>query len=204
MGKMNLLKANWIGKVGETVGAKWKNKKTIRTYSIPANPKTDAQMSVRGVFASMTSFVALFSDQVKYLTSLDVRGMSVRNAIIKANKAQIDAGTFDPETLVVNKGGLPTVSSLTVAAWGTSGTITATWTKPTATNISEKARMVVVMVDNTAKVAVAADALLSAETINVPMQGTSGNKIDCYYYIIDYRGSSRVGSVSQYTSGTPA
>lgn len=204
MGKMNLLKANWIGKVGETVGAKWKNKKTIRTYSIPANPKTDAQMSVRGVFASLTSFVALFSDQIKYLTSLDVRGMSVRNAIIKANKAQIEAGTFDAATLIVNKGGLPTVSGLTVAAWGTSGTITATWTKPTATNLSEKARMVVVMVDNTAKVAVSADALLSAETINVPMQGTSGNKIDCYYYIIDYRGSSRVGSVSQYTSGTPA
>ena len=61
--------------------------------------------------------------------------------------------------------------------------------------------MVVVMVDKTANVAVAADALLSAETINVPMQGTSGNKIDCYYYIIDYRGSSRVGSISQYTSG---
>lgn len=204
MGKMNLLKANWIGKVGETVGAKWKNKKTIRTYSIPANPKTDAQMSVRGVFASLTSFVALFSDQIKYLTSLDVRGMSVRNAIIKANKAQIEAGTFDPTTLIVNKGGLPTVSGLTVAAWGTSGTITATWTKPTATNLSEKARMVVVMVDKTANVAVAADALLSAETIDVPMQGTTGNKIDCYYYIIDYRGSSRVGSISQYTSGTPA
>lgn len=204
MGKMNLLKANWIGKVGETVGAKWKNKKTIRTYSIPANPKTDAQMSVRGVFASLTSFVALFSDQIKYLTSLDVRGMSVRNAIIKANKAQIEAGTFDAATLIVNKGGLPTVSGLTVAAWGTSGTITATWTKPTATNLSEKARMVVVMVDKTANVAVAADALLSAETIDVPMQGTSGNKIDCYYYIIDYRGSSRVGSISQYTSGTPA
>ena len=204
MGKMNLLKANWIGKVGETVGAKWKNKKTIRTYSIPANPKTDAQMSVRGVFANLTSFVALFSDQIKYLTSLDVRGMSVRNAIIKANKAQIGAGTFDPETLIVNKGGLPTVSGLTVATWGTTGNITATWTKPTATNLSEKARMVVVMVDKTANVAVAADALLSAETINVPMQGTSGNKIDCYYYIIDYRGSSRVGSISQYTSGTPA
>lgn len=204
MGKMNLLKANWIGKVGETVGAKWKNKKTIRTYSIPANPKTDAQMSVRGVFASLTSFVALFSDQIKYLTSLDVRGMSVRNAIIKANKAQIEAGAFDAATLIVNKGGLPTVSGLTVAAWGTTGTITATWTKPAATNLSEKARMVVVMVDKTANVAVAADALLSAETIDVPMQGTSGNKIDCYYYIIDYRGSSRVGSISQYTTGTPA
>lgn len=204
MGKMNLLKANWIGKVGETVGAKWKNKKTIRTYSIPANPKTDAQMTVRNTFKGITSFVALFSDQIKYLTSLDVRGMSVRNAIIKANKEQIETGAFSEADLIVNKGGLPVVSNFAVSGYTTTGTIAATWTKPAATNLSEKARMVVVMVDNTAKVAVAADALLSAETINVPMLGTAGNRIDVYYYIIDYRGSSRVGSISQYTSGTPS
>lgn len=204
MGKMNLLKANWIGKVGETVGAKWKNKKTIRTYSIPANPKTDAQMTVRNTFKGITSFVALFSDQIKYLTSLDVRGMSVRNAIIKANKEQIETGAFSEADLIVNKGGLPVVTDFAVGGYTTTGTITATWTKPAATNLSEKARMVVVMVDNTAKVAVAADALLSAETISVPMTGTAGNRIDVYYYIIDYRGSSRVGSISQYTSGTPA
>lgn len=204
MGKMNLLKANWTGKVGETVGAKWKDKKVIRTYSIPANPRTDAQVTVRTVFKDMTSFVALFSDQIKYFTSLDVRGMSVRNAILKINKDQVEAGAFDADTLLVNKGGLPVVTDFAVSAYTTSGTVSATWTKPAATNLSERARMVVVMVDKENNVAVAGDALLSAESIDVPFTGTSGSKVDVYYYIIDYRGSSRVGSVSQHTSGTPA
>ena len=92
MGKMNLLKANWEGKVGQTVGAKWKNKSTIRTYTKPSNPDTAAQQSVRTVFGDMTSFVALFADQIKYLSALDTAGQSVRNAIIQANKDQIEAG----------------------------------------------------------------------------------------------------------------
>ena len=55
MGIMNLLKADWKGKVGQTVGAKWKNKSTIRTYSIPADPKTAAQLEVRDAFMSLFS-----------------------------------------------------------------------------------------------------------------------------------------------------
>ena len=74
MGKMNLLKANWEGKVGQTVGAKWKNKSTIRTYTKPSNPNTSGQQSVRGVFAEMTSFVAMFADQIKYLSALNTAG----------------------------------------------------------------------------------------------------------------------------------
>lgn len=204
MGKMNLLKANWIGKVGETVGAKWKNKKVIRTYSIPSNPRTDAQVSVRTVFKDMTGYVALFADQIKYLSSLDTRGMSVRNAILSANKAQVVAGAFDEATLVVNKGGLPNATAFTAGLTTAGNSFTATWTKPTATNITEKAKMVVVAVDPEAKVAVAASALLSAETITVSMPLTAGNAVHVYYYVIDYRGSSRVGSVNGYQTGTPA
>lgn len=204
MGKLNLLKANWIGKVGETVGAKWKNKKVIRTYSVPSNPRTDAQVEVRTVFKDMTSFTSLFSDQIKYLSSLDTRGMSVRNAILKANKAQVDAKAFDAATLVVNRGGLPNVTGFTANLASAGASFTATWTKPAATNITEKAVLVVVAVDATAKVAVASSALLSAETITVNMPLTAGNKVDCYYYVIDYRGSSRVGSVNGYATGTPA
>lgn len=204
MGKMNLLKANWIGKVGETVGAKWKNKKVIRTYSIPSNPRTDAQVSVRTVFKEMTGFVALFSDQIKYLSSLDTRGMSVRNAILSANKAQVNAGAFDETTLVVNKGGLPNAIGFSAGLTAAGNSFTATWTKPPATNISEKAKLVVVAVDPEAKVAVADSALLTAETITVTMPLTAGNPVHVYYYVIDYRGSSRVGSVNGYQTGTPA
>ena len=71
MGKLNLLKGRYTGKVGETVGAKWKNKSTLRTFSVPSNPDTADQQKVRGAFAQMTSFIALFADQIKYLSALD-------------------------------------------------------------------------------------------------------------------------------------
>lgn len=204
MGKMNLLKANWIGKVGETVGAKWKNLKTIRTYSIPSNPKTEAQTTVRTVFKGLTGFVALFSDQIKYLSSLDTRGMSVRNAIIKANADMVSAGEFKPEDLVVNKGGLPNVTAFTAGLTTAGASFSATWTKPVATNLTSKAKLVVVAVNAESNVAVAKDVALDAETVTVDMPLISGEVTHVYYYVIDYRGSSRVGSVSGHVQGTPA
>ena len=83
MGKMNLLKANYEGKVGQTVGAKWKNVSTLRTYTKPSNPNTDAQQTVRSGFKAINEFVALFADQIRYKSALDTSGMSVRNAIVK-------------------------------------------------------------------------------------------------------------------------
>lgn len=196
MGKLNVLRSLWYGKVGETVGAKWKNLATIRTYAKPANPNTEAQQEVRGVFKQMTSFVSLFAAQVNYLSSLDTRSMSVRNAIIKANKAQISAGTFDPATLVVNKGGLPNVTGFTVTAHAAGADWTATFTAPVATNLTDKAKLIAIVVDSENLIAGVGEALLSAGTVNVPVRATAGATCHVYYYVIDYRGSSRVGSNS--------
>ena len=95
MGVMNLLKADWKGKVGQTVGAKWKNLSTIRTYTKPSNPDTAAQQVTRSGFKEVSSFAALFSDQIKQLSALDTRGMSVRNAIISANSEMVKNGALN-------------------------------------------------------------------------------------------------------------
>ena len=204
MGKMNLLKANWEGKVGQTVGAKWKNKSTIRTYTKPSNPDTAAQQSVRGVFGAMTSFVALFADQIKYLSALDTAGQSVRNAIIKANKAQIDAGAFDKSTLLISKGGLQKVSN--EAASASAGKITVSWDKPTATNFTANAKLIAVCVqESTGLVEV-----LEGEakpTGAAELEGTmtfASGKVDVYVYFLDKRGSNKVASLSDYIEVTVA
>lgn len=197
MGKMNLLKANWEGKVGQTVGAKWKNKSTIRTYTKPSNPSTAGQQSVRGVFASMTSFVAMFADQIKYLSALNTAGQSVRNAIIQANKAQIMGGTFDKTTLLISKGGLQKVAGEN--ATETSGKITVTWTKPTATNFTANAELIVVMVQPTSGLVEVLQAPATAETVSGSMTFAQGN-VDVYVYYLDKRGSNKVASASDYIS----
>lgn len=202
MGTLNLLKGAYTGKVGATVGSKWKNKSTVRTYSKPSNPDTPAQQQTRNGFKALSSFVVLFADLIKRLTALDTRGMSVRNAILKINSDQIADGALVPADLIVSKGGLPLVSEFagTVAAGLTNATFT--WDEAVASTISDKAVVVVIVVDKTNKRAFVGSALNTAETIAIP--GTYGKsaQLDVYYYLLDFRGSSKVASASGYKSVT--
>lgn len=201
MGKMNLLKANWEGKVGQTVGAKWKNKSTIRTYTKPSNPNTAAQQGVRGVFAEMTSFVAMFADQIKYLSALNTAGQSVRNAIIQANKSQMMGASFDKTTLLISKGGLQKVAGEVGSA--STGKITVTWNKPTATNFTANAKLIAVMVQPATGLVEVAEAAADAETLTGNMTFENGS-VDVYVYYLDKRGSNKVASASDYISVTVA
>lgn len=197
MGKMNLLKANWEGKVGQTVGAKWKNKSTIRTYTKPSNPNTQAQKTVRTAFAEMTSFVALFADQIKYLSALNTAGQSVRNAIIQANKMQIANGTFSKSELLVSKGGLQKAVATppTVAA----GKITFKWEAPTATNFTENAKFIVVLVQETTGLVEVLEAKATDLSVDSKMTFQAGI-VDAFYYFLDKRGSNKVASPSSYNT----
>lgn len=199
MGKMNLLKANWEGKVGQTVGAKWKNKSTIRTYTKPSNPDTAAQQSVRGVFGQMTSFVAMFADQIKYRSALNTAGQSVRNAIVQVNKGMISDGIFEKSSLIISKGGLQKVAGESGSA--ASGKVTITWNKPTATNFTPSAKLIAVMVQPENGLVEVAEADAAAETLTGSMTFESG-KVDVYVYYLDKRGSNKVASVSDYISVT--
>lgn len=196
MGKMNLLKANWYGKVGQTVGAKWKNKSTIRTYTKPANPDTAAQQTVRGGFASITSFVALFADGIRYKSALDTAGQSVRNAIIKLNKEMVAAGTLTKADLLISKGGLqkPNVSAATLAT----GKVSVTFAAPTATNFTNKAKLIVVAVDDVDGVVDVFEAAPDAATATGTVTFSSSNNVDVYAYWLDFRGSNKVASSSVY------
>lgn len=196
MGKMNLLKANWYGKVGQTVGAKWKNKSTIRTYTKPANPDTAAQQTVRGGFASITSFVALFADGIRYKSALDTAGQSVRNAIIKLNKEMVAAGSLTKADLLISKGGLqkPAVSAAALAT----GKVTVTFAAPTATNFTNKAKLIVVAVDDVDGVVDVFEAAPDAATATGTVTFSSSNNVDVYAYWLDFRGSNKVASSSVY------
>lgn len=199
MGQLNLLKGAYTGKVGQTVGAKWKNLATVRTFTKPANPKTEAQTSVRSVFKDMNNFVARFSDAIKYLSAWNVAGMSVRNAIVKANKAMIDTGTFDKENLIVSKGGLAKPTALS-ATWDSSagGTVSLSWTKPIASNISSEAQMITIIVDTANDLFEVVEAKANAETATGAMNFPATAELAIYGYILDKHGSVKVASNSVY------
>lgn len=205
MGIMNLLKANWTGKVGQTVGAKWKDKSTIRSYTPPAYTNTPAQQTIRSGFGEISTYVSLFADQIKSLSALDTKSMSVRNAIIKLNKEQIEAGSLDPSTLKVSRGGLPAVTGLTATAPAGLTKITAQWKPVQGATISAKAKVVIIVCNDEKNFAAVGAELNTKGTIEIPAVIPPSTPLSIHYYLIDYRGSSRVGSVSGYvTINSPA
>lgn len=201
MGKMNTLKGNYIGKVGQTVGAKWKNLSTERVFTKPANPNTQAQQTVRNGFKAINAFVALFADQIRYKSALDTSGMSVRNAIVKLNKAMVAGNTFTKANLIVSKGGLQKVAG--EAATASAGKVTVTWTAPTATNFTENAKLVAVMVQEDSGMVEVVEAAADAETLESTLTFLTGD-VDIYVYYLDKRGSNKIASISDYLTVTIA
>lgn len=195
MGKMNTLKGNYIGKVGQTVGAKWKNLSTERVFTKPANPNTQAQQTVRSGFKAINAFVALFADQIRYKSALDTSGMSVRNAIVKLNKEMVAGNSFNKANLVVSKGGLQKVAG--EAATASAGKVTVTWTAPTATNFTENAKLVAVMVQEDSGMVEVVEASADAGTLESTLTFLTGD-VDIYVYYLDKRGSNKIASISDY------
>lgn len=195
MGKMNTLKGNYIGKVGQTVGAKWKNLSTERVFTKPANPNTQAQQTVRNGFKAINAFVALFADQIRYKSALDTSGMSVRNAIVKLNKDMVAGNSFNKANLIVSKGGLQKVAG--EAATASSGKVTVTWTAPTATNFTENAKLIAVMVQESSGMVEVVEAAADAETLESTLTFLTGD-VDIYVYYLDKRGSNKIASLSDY------
>lgn len=201
MGKMNTLKGNYIGKVGQTVGAKWKNLSTERVFTKPANPNTQAQQTVRSGFKAINAFVALFADQIRYKSALDTSGMSVRNAIVKLNKEMVAGNSFDKSNLLISKGGLQKVAG--EAASATAGKVTVTWDAPTATNFTENAKLVAVMVQEDSGMVEVVEAAADAGTLASTLTFLAGT-VDIYVYFLDKRGSNKIASLSDYLTVTIA
>lgn len=204
MGKLNILKAAYYGKVGETVGAKWKDKNTVRVLTVPSNPNTMAQQTVRTGFSEISKFVSLFADQIKTVSALNTRGMSVRNAIIKINKEMVSAGTLTAADLVISRGGLPVPQGANASGAQANGELTVPVTQITGTNVTQKAKIVVVAVSQSQNMAwvETKDNTTGDVTIATGIAGTE--PFDVYIYAIDYRGSAKVGSLSRYQRVTPA
>ena len=59
MAKQNFIGGGYYGKLGDTVGQRWKNKRTIRTYVIPRNPRTDVQQANRSRFKNLVPYAQL-------------------------------------------------------------------------------------------------------------------------------------------------
>jgi hypothetical protein len=202
MAILNLITASYSGKLGQTVGAKWKDKHTLRALSKPTDLNSPAQQHVRSYFRDISKFLSLFTVELRTLTSLSTRGMTVRNAIIKVNKALFDDDTFDPATLIINKGGLPSIAGFTLTAPAGLASLDINWTASTSPIVSAKAKVVVVVVDKDHDFAVVSTALQSAGTLSIAAAVPPSATLHGYIYLMDKRGSTKVGGASVHEAAT--
>lgn len=66
MAVQNFVEGGFYGKLGQMVGARWRNIRIVKAYTIPHNPRTPKQQAVRGLFAE-----AVESAQVAMMLNQD-------------------------------------------------------------------------------------------------------------------------------------
>lgn len=140
---MNLLKANWEGKVGQTVGAKWKDKSTIRVLTKPSNPQTQAQTAHRNYFSNLSKTLASVGAQMKQWSMIDTSKMSWRNQIMHINADLVAEMNEDLQQFIFSKGRLPLLAGLTSSTALPATSIAVTWTPPTVGTITQTTRAVI-------------------------------------------------------------
>jgi len=94
------------GKLGSAIGFSWKHINAVRSYAVPANPRTEAQQAVRTVMAILVRIAKQVLDNIihKFWDPYST-GMSGYNFFLKANIPDMN-GSFTPAALHFSTGSL--------------------------------------------------------------------------------------------------
>lgn len=99
MAKQNFLAGGYYGKLGVTVGQRWKNIRTIRSYVIPANPRTERQQANRGQFGGATRWAQIGMSMNYNATCFESGTMSRWNVRMRTARQAQDNGNIDLELI---------------------------------------------------------------------------------------------------------
>jgi len=204
MAIQHMLSGYWSGKLGDTVGAKWKDKKTLRSYAIPSNPNSPAQQIIKENFAHLSTIFMLIGEQLKPVSALNTKSMTLRNALLRLNKELVQQ---DPTRLFwplvkVSTGGLPQLQGLTYTT--NLSTVTVNWATTSMSVISTRAKVVVLALqdDGNPEPWLAVNSAIKAApyvdgTMTVSLNSSFGLS-GFFAYLLDYRGSTKVASQSTF------
>lgn len=108
MAIQNFISGGYYGKLGATVGQRWKNKRIIRTYVIPRNPRTAEQQANRGQFGEAVQYSQIALQMNYYATCFENESYTRWNYRMKTAKNLVAHGAINldriplyPENFVV-------------------------------------------------------------------------------------------------------
>ena len=90
MAKFNTIAGGYYGKLGATVGQRWKNLRTVRSYVIPQNPQTPTQQANRSRFADCIFYAQLASQMNPKVTAFDTTSRTLWNCRMSTARALQD------------------------------------------------------------------------------------------------------------------
>ncbi len=147
------------GKVANVVGSSWKGIAVIKSLPLSvANPNTAAQQATRGRFAQAVAFAGvLLVATIKPLWDRFAQQESGYNAFIGQNIAAFDdAGLATPADLMISKGTLTGVDTLTLACDASADTAIVGWVDNTGEgNASASDEIFIVIYNQTTKAIIA-------------------------------------------------
>ena len=99
MAKFNTLAGGYYGKLGATVGQRWKNIRTVRAYVIPHNPQTETQQANRRRFSDCVFYAQLASQMNAKVTAFDTTSKTLWNARMSTARALQDLNYSEMDRL---------------------------------------------------------------------------------------------------------
>jgi len=179
------------GKLGSAIGFSWKNKAAVRSYAIPANPRTEAQQAVRGVMSQLVRIAKQVLDSIihKFWDPYAV-GMSGYNYFLKANIPDMN-GQFTPAALHFSTGSLESVPPIAFNYAEGTGEFEAHWQTTISSNGSPNDLIVAIIYDDANKMVYVFDT--GKKRSDASIQGTIPSYLDFNYlhgYFFAYRNDS--------------
>lgn len=112
MAIQNFISGGFYGKVGQTVGQRWKNKRIIREYVIPLNPRTELQQSNREQFGVATKLAQEAYNQNKGSDLWDTKSNNQFSLMVGTAKKRLQEGKTPGEALPLYPDGYTPVINL--------------------------------------------------------------------------------------------
>lgn len=103
MGFINLLKNGYRGKLGETVGQKWKNQLTVRTYQSTNNSKSEAQLDQREHYKTIIEQASLVWPSALNIKAPKGKSMSDFNYYTSILEKVVTGGIYPNKHILVGQ-----------------------------------------------------------------------------------------------------